>query len=81
MEKITLIQHELDGKKLAFASNAEFYVQLGKGNSSYKTKLKFLGSEFAKAVYYYNALNVGCGYKKRLYSPNLNKPVLARQFS
>lgn len=76
-----LIQVELDGKKLAFSSKAEFLVQVGKGTSAYKTRYKFLGDEFSKAVFYYNCINIGNGYKKRLISYHLNKPLLARQFS
>lgn len=75
---IRLITVELDGKNLAFASNTEFYIQVGKGRGAYKTRMKFLGDEFARGVMYYKGINVSNGYKKRLISWNLNKPVLAR---
>ena len=75
---IQLLFSELDGKKLAFTNKTEFLVQLGKDKGSYKTKLKFFGDEFNRAVMMYNMLNVHSGYKKRLISYNMNKPVLAR---
>lgn len=81
METIKLITTELNGKKLAFSSNTEFLVQVGKGNRSYKTRYKFLGDSFNQAVMHYNAINIGNGFKKRLISYQLNKPLLARQFS
>jgi hypothetical protein len=31
-----------------------------------------------QAVLYYKAINVGLGYKKRLYVPSFNKPTLAK---
>lgn len=82
MNNIKLITIELDGKKIAFASNTEFLIQVGKGNKgSYKTRLKFLGSDFTNGFMNYQGINIGNGYKKRLVSFNMNKPVIAKQLS
>jgi hypothetical protein len=66
----------LDNKAVAYSNETEFLVQLGKGKGSYKTRWHFKGS-LPLAVWYYNALNVGYGYKKRLLMPSSKKPVLA----
>lgn len=79
---IRLIEAELNGKKLAFSSNTEFLVQVGKGEKgSYKTRYKFFGDEFARCIMIYNGINICNGYKKRLISNQMNKRVLDRQFS
>lgn len=75
-----LYTNELNGKKIAYSSETVFLVQVGKNKSSYKTRYSFTG-DLGQAVAYYNAINVGYGYKKRLYAPSMNKPLLARQFS
>lgn len=71
---------ELDGKRIAYADTTEFLVQVGRYNSAYKTRYAFTGN-IHQAVAYYRALNVGNGYKKRLYAPSMKKPTLARMFS
>jgi len=71
---------ELDGKKIAYCSETEFLVQLGKGKGSYKTKYKIKGN-LSQAVLWYNGLNVGNGFKKRLIMPSANKPLLARMLT
>jgi hypothetical protein len=76
--KITTIT--LDGKRIAFTDATQFLVQIGKGKGSYRTKYSFVGN-IVQAYRYYSALNIGNGHKKRLYAPDLVKPVLARQFS
>lgn len=70
----------LDGKQIAYSSLTEFLVQVGKGKGSYKTRYKFTGN-LAQAVFYYRSLNIGNGYKKRLFVPAFNKPVLAKYLS
>ena len=63
---IKLFNEYLDGKQIAYCNATQFYIQIGKGNKgSYKTKYKLVGS-LAQAVYWYNGVNVGNGYKKRL---------------
>lgn len=77
------IEHKtatLDGKPIAFTNLTQFQVQVGRYSSSYKPHYTFTGS-LAKAVAYYNAINIGRGYKKRLIMVGANKPVLARAFS
>lgn len=70
----------LDGKKLAYTSETLFLVQVGKNRSAYRTKWSFTGN-IHQAVAHYRALNVGRGYKKRLYVPSFNKPTLAKQIT
>jgi len=69
---------ELDGKKIAYAEDTEFLVQVGKGKGSYKTKYRVCGN-LPQAVMWYRGINIGNGYKKRLLMPSCsNNPVLAR---
>jgi len=75
-----LKQVTLDGKSIAYTDDTQFWVQIGKDKSSYKTRYTFTGN-IHQAVSYYRGINIGNGYKKRLYSPNMNKPTLARAFS
>ena len=70
----------LDGKLIAYSDDTEFLVQVGKGKSEYTTKYSFRGN-LGQACAYYRAINIGNGYKKRLYAPTMNKPVLARASS
>lgn len=70
----------LDGKKIIYSETTRFEVQVGRHNSAYKTRYAFDGN-LHRAVAYFNALNIGYGYKKRLLMPGARKPVLARQFS
>ena len=72
----------LNGKQIAYSSETEFLVQVGKGSKgAYRTRYSFTGNLY-QAVLYYNCINIGNGYKKRLYMPSCSKnPVLARQFS
>ena len=73
--------NELNGKKIAYTEETMFLVQLGKGSKgSYQTRWHFKGS-LSMAVWYYNGINVGLGYKKRLLMPSSPKPVLAVQRS
>jgi len=73
-------QATLDGKDIAYAEDTQFWVQVGKGRGSYRTRYSFTGN-LAQAVFYYRGINIGNGYKKRLYSPSMNKPTLAKEFS
>jgi hypothetical protein len=70
----------LDGKRIAYTDDTEFLVQIGRGRSAYETKYQFKG-EIGRAVFYYNAINIGRGYKKRLIMPDAIRPVLARELS
>jgi hypothetical protein len=77
----TLRYDTLDGKQIAYHCDTAFCVQVGRGSKgSYKNKYVIRGS-LARAVLYYNGINIGNGYKKRLLMPSASKrPVLARQF-
>lgn len=78
---VTLRTGSLDGREIAYSSETEFLVQVGHGRKGgYRTKYRFTGN-LAQAVMYYNAINIGRGYKKRLYMPSASKPVLARASS
>lgn len=79
--EIIVTSAELDGKKIGYSNQTEFLVQVGKGaKGSYKTKYRFVGN-LGQAVLYYNGLNIGNGYKKRLLMPSSKKSVLAKQSS
>ena len=78
---MTHIVNELDGKKIAYTDQTEFLVQIGKNKGSYRTKYRIVG-HLGSAVLWYNGINIGNGYKKRLLMPSCSKkPVLARAFS
>lgn len=79
---VKLITSELNGKKIAYSSETQFIVQVGKGpKGSYKTRYTFKGN-LAQAVFYYNCINIGNGYKKRLLMPaSAHNPVLDKQVS
>lgn len=78
-----VIEHrtgELDGRRIAYTTETEFLVQVGKARSAYRTRATYVGN-LAGAVHYFNAINIGNGHKKRLVCWSLNKPLLARAFS
>ena len=70
----------VDGRHIAYTPDTLFTVQIGRGKGSYKTRYTFKG-DLHQAWFYYNGINVGNGYKKRIVMVGANKPVLARQFS
>lgn len=72
----------LDGKKIAYHESTDFLVQVGKGSKgSYKTRYKIAGN-FGQAFLYYQGINIGNGFKKRLYMPLCSKnPTIARAAS
>lgn len=72
-----LITVELNGKKIAFSSETEFLVQVSRYKGAYKTKYSFKGN-LVQAVRYFEGINIGNGYNKRLYCPAMNKPTLLR---
>lgn len=78
---MTIHNQILNGKLVAYADTTEFLVQVGRyAKGAYHTKYSFTGN-LNQAVYYYNAINIGRGYKKRLYMPSSPKPVLAKDAS
>lgn len=68
----------IDGKRMAYTNQTEFLVQVGKNRSAYRTRYRFVG-DIHQAAKYYRAINVGLGYKKRLYAPSMNVPTIAKQ--
>ena len=68
---------QLDGKQIAFSSETQFKVQVASPKGSYQTRYSFTGN-LGQAVLYFNAINLGYGWRKRLVAPGLNKPVLAK---
>lgn len=80
-KSVLMFENELDGKEVAYHEGTEFLVQIGRyQKGSYKTRYRFVG-DLVQAVRWYNGVNIGNGYKKRLISPSLNKPLLARAWS
>ena len=67
----------IDGKRLAYTNRTEFLVQVGKNRSAYRTRYRFVG-DIHEAAKYYRAINVGLGYKKRLYAPSMKVPTIAK---
>lgn len=67
----------LDDKPITYSDTTIFEVQIGRFKSAYKTRYSFTGN-LAQAVFYYRAINIGNGYKKRLCASKL---TLARAFS
>ena len=66
---------------VAYTNHTEFFVQTGKGKrGAYKTRWRFVGN-LNQAVLYYNGINIGNGYKKRLLAPGTNMPIIARAWS
>ncbi len=75
---VELKVNELDGRKIAYHSDTVFIVQVGfRKKGTYRTERKFTGS-LPLVVLYYNAINIGCGYKKRLLMGEAQHIVLAR---
>ena len=78
------MQHKtatLDGKRITYTDQTVFAVQVGRyAKGSYFNRYSFTGN-LAQAVGYFNAINIGNGYKKRLIMVGANKPVLARAAS
>ena len=67
----------INDREIAFTADTEFLVQVGKDKGAYKTRYAFQGNPY-QAVMYFNSINVGNGYKKRLLMPSSAKPVIAR---
>lgn len=74
MDDATLHTATLDGKHIAYSSETEFLVQVGRGRGAYATRYSFKGN-LGQAVFHYRCINIGNGYKKRLL---MNDKVLAQ---
>lgn len=67
----------LNGQSIEFCSSTEFLVQTASPKGSYRTRYRFQGN-LGQAVLYFNAINLGWGWRKRLLAPSFQKPVLAK---
>ena len=55
----------LNGKNISYSPGSTFLVQVGRGSKgSYKTSCSL--ADLSRAVFYFNCINIGRGYKKRL---------------
>jgi hypothetical protein len=79
MEQVRLITTYFNGKPIAYCSETEFLVQVGRIGRSYTRWTVFKGN-LGAAVIHFNGLNVANGWQKRLLMPSTkrNKGVLAR---
>ena len=69
------------GRLVGYSNQTEFLIQVGKGpKGSYKTRYSITG-DLHRAIYYYSAINIGYGFKKRLFMTDSTKPVLLRETS
>jgi hypothetical protein len=59
----------IHNKTFAYNDNTTFSIQVGKGKGSYKNKYVFVG-KLNQALFYYQCINIGNGYKKRLLIDN-----------
>jgi hypothetical protein len=75
----TLHYNTLNSKNIAYHTQTQFVVQVGRGSKgSYTTRYVIKGN-LKKALWYYEGINLGNGYKKRLLMPSCNKnPILLR---
>lgn len=74
-------EYLLDGNPVIFHHTAIIEIQTGKGKGRYKTKYQFNAAEFGRAIFQYNCINIGNGFKKRLLCRTLNNQILARTIS
>ena len=68
----------IDGRSISYTDQTEFLIQTRKKNShkGYVTKYNIKGSHL-NACFYYMGINVSHEYRKRIYVPSFNKPILA----
>lgn len=75
-----IITVEFNGKRLTYPTSTLFYVQVGKGKKgSYKTVAS--SHSLGQMVTRFNGINIGLGYKKRIWCPTFNKKVLVSVLS
>lgn len=54
----------IDGKDYTYSQGDLWNVEVGKGSGSYRTKYALATPN--QAIFYFNAINIGRGFKKRL---------------
>jgi hypothetical protein len=69
----TFIEFTFNDEKYCIHRDSDVLIQVGKGKSSYAPRYSFKGHEIGSAIFHYNCINIGRGYKKRLVIPSLNK--------
>jgi hypothetical protein len=63
----TLRKDMLDGKWIGYSSETVFFVQTGKGpKGAYTSSCVAIKGSLYRAINYYNGINIGLGYKKRV---------------
>lgn len=68
---------QFNSQPLAYTNKTMFLVQVAHDGGAYKTRYSFEG-DIHQALFYFKGINVGNGYKKRLYAPSLVPSLLAR---
>lgn len=69
----------VDGRTVAYKPDSKFHVQTGRGlKGKYATRYTFTGN-LVQALLWYNGINIGPGFKKRLVmSGGFSKVVITR---
>lgn len=62
---------------MTYTENSKFTVEIGKNKSKYSFRYTFTG-DYHRAVFYYDSINLGKGYKKRL---RVDGKTLVKAFS
>lgn len=74
-KQVRIITANFNGKPIAFSSETVFTVEVGRHvKGAYKRRYS-IKADLAKAVFYFNCINIGCGYKKRLMMSGSKKPL------
>lgn len=70
----------LNGQSITYTPETNFLIQVGRGTrGEYKTRYCITG-DLCRAVFYYEGINIGNRFKKRLVAPSLDKkPILQAQ--
>lgn len=67
---------KVNGREVSYSDTTKFLVQVGKGEKgAYTTRYSFTG-DIRKAGFYYECMNIGNGYKKRLVMENNGRKCL-----
>jgi hypothetical protein len=73
---------KINGREFQYSDSTNFLIQVGKGEKgAYATRYSFTG-DLGKASFYYQCINIGNGYKKRLVMDNNGcKSLIVRALS
>jgi hypothetical protein len=74
----TIHYSEINGRKLAYHSGTEFWVQVCQKGKTYYTKYVFRG-DFLRAYFHYIGINLGANWNKRLLMIGSHQPIIAKQ--